>query len=153
MQRPPIFCGSMRDASMLMTEAARAASEMVGGRRPQLLLVLKPDADQASYFTIKRISDTVRRGGGGGKQTPSSFLRCHSRSETKTSLSICQDRLGTTHVRKRCVNEKGHGFSSVSARRSWACPRSAASISTSSSATVSTPPMSCSRSTQSWVRS
>eukprot|EP01046_Picozoa_sp_COSAG06_P039069 COSAG06_NODE_4573_length_4134_cov_2.409271_5_plen_131_part_00 len=62
-QRPPIFCGAMRDASMLMTEAARAASEMIGGRRPQLLLVLKPDADQASYFTIKRISDTVRRGG------------------------------------------------------------------------------------------
>ena len=57
-QRPPIFRGLMRDASALMTQAARAASEMVGGRRPQLLLVLKPDADQASYFQIKRISDT-----------------------------------------------------------------------------------------------
>ena len=48
----------MRDAQALMTQAARAASEMIGGRRPQLLLVLKPDAEQASYFMIKRISDT-----------------------------------------------------------------------------------------------
>ena len=57
-QRPPIFRGQMQDAQALMTQAARAASEMIGGRRPQLLLVLKPDADQASYFMIKRISDT-----------------------------------------------------------------------------------------------
>ena len=57
-QRPPIFKGAAGDTAALMAQAARAASELIGGGRPQLLMVLKPDTDQQSYFHIKRVSDT-----------------------------------------------------------------------------------------------
>ena len=57
-ERPPIFLGNIHDVWRLMVQAARVASEMVGGARPQLILIMKPNADQESYFAIKKLGDT-----------------------------------------------------------------------------------------------
>ena len=57
-ERPPIFSGNIHDVGRLMVQAARVASEMVGGARPQLILIMKPNADQESYFAIKKLGDT-----------------------------------------------------------------------------------------------
>ena len=57
-ERPPIFSGNIRDVGRLMVQAAKVASEMAGGARPQLILIMKPNVDQASYFAIKKLGDT-----------------------------------------------------------------------------------------------